>query len=63
MAIDELIADHEKNQERIASEMLKSVQAIKENSLIAHRIVNKDNKVNKDMNTIIFHVNLCTQGK
>jgi len=56
VAIDELIADHQKNQERIASEMLKSVQAIKENSLIAQRIVKKDNKV-RYLCRFIFQVN------
>jgi hypothetical protein len=40
-----LLAKEQEVQEKVASQMLKSVKAIKENSLLANRILKTDNKV------------------
>jgi hypothetical protein len=44
-AITKLIEEQHESQDKIANEMLKSVKAIKENSLLANRILKTDNKV------------------
>jgi hypothetical protein len=43
--INKLLAKEQENQDKIANEMLKSVKAIKANSMLAKRIINDDNKV------------------
>jgi hypothetical protein len=43
--MNKLLAEHQENQEKIANEMIKSVRAIKENSLLASKIIKSDNKV------------------
>jgi hypothetical protein len=44
--MNKLLLQQQQNQERLAFEMLKSVQAIKNNSLVAKQILTNDNKVN-----------------
>lgn len=53
--INKLLAQQQENQEKIANEMLRSVQAIKENSMLANRILKSDNKV-----LILFYLTLFT---
>ena len=43
--INKLLAKEQENQDKIANEMLKSVKAIKANSILANRIIKDDNKV------------------
>jgi hypothetical protein len=43
--MNKLFKEQQLNQERIASEMLKSVEHIKNNSLAAQKILNQDNQV------------------
>lgn len=43
--MNKLISQQQENQEKLAQEMLKSVEAIKNNSLVARRIVSTDNNV------------------
>jgi hypothetical protein len=43
--IDKLIIQEQSNQERLANEMLLSVRSIKQNALIANKIIVKDNIV------------------
>lgn len=43
--LNELIKEEQEYQEKIANEMLKSVSSIKENSLIAKKIINSDIEV------------------
>ncbi len=50
--INKLIVEQNKNQEMIANEMLKSVRAIKEKTLIANRIVKSDNQLLSDINSM-----------
>lgn len=40
-----LLSKQQENQEKLAQEMLKSVESIKNNSLVAKRIVDNDNSV------------------
>jgi len=49
--MNKLLAEHQENQEKIANEMIKSVRAIKENSLLASKIIKSDNKLLDDINT------------
>ncbi len=43
--MNKLISQQQQDQERLALEMLKSVEAIKNNSLVARKIVSSDNNV------------------
>lgn len=45
--INKLLAEHQENQEKIANEMVKSVRSIKENSLLASKMIKSDNQVFK----------------
>jgi SNARE protein 1 len=47
---NKLIEDEKTNQDKLANEMLKSVKAIKENSILANRIIKSDNKVLDELN-------------
>ena len=44
-ALNQLLAKEQEAQEKVANQMLKSVKAIKEHSLLANRILKTDNKV------------------
>lgn len=58
--LNKLLAQEQEQQERIANEMLKSVKAIKENSLLANRIIKSDTKaiiLNYSKNKI--QLNVC----
>ncbi len=43
--MNKLLKQQQQNQEKLAMEMLKSVESIKNNSLVAKRIITSDNKV------------------
>lgn len=49
--INKIIAKQQETQEKVANQMLKSVKAIKENSLLANRIIKSDNNLLSDLNT------------
>jgi SNARE protein 1 len=49
--INKIIAKQQETQEKVANQMLKSVKAIKENSLLANRIIKSDNNLLSDLNS------------
>ena len=46
--MNKILTKQRENQEKLALEMLKSVESIKNNSLIAKKIIEKDNIVSSD---------------
>ena len=45
LTMNKLMEQEQENQDKITNDMLKSMRAIKENSLLANRIIKSDNKV------------------
>ncbi len=58
--MDKLIFQQQKDQEKLALEMLKSVEAIKNNSLVARKIVTSDNNVKKKVLIYLTIKNIVT---